>query len=182
MVDLGTALENLTFAFEQLVNLVAAVSYVMGLYFIFRGIGMYKIFATQSFASAQKGEVAGPLVFLVVGAILMYFPSTLDSSLQTIFGGGGMKDMSSAEDMIGYSTLTSSGENWKEISSVLLKYMKLIGFIAFLRGWTILSKMGHSGAQPGSVGKGIVHIIAGILLINIVDTVNILADTFGFTD
>ncbi len=181
MVDLGTALANLTYAFEQLVNLVAAISYVMGLYFIFRGIGMYKIFATQSFASAQKGEVAGPLVFLMVGAILMYFPSTLDSSLVTIFGVGA-KDISPAEDMIGYASLTSSGENWKEISDVLIKYMKLIGFIAFLRGWTILSKMGHSGAQPGSVGKGIVHIIAGILLINIVDTVNLLAETFGFTN
>lgn len=181
MVDLGTALENLTYAFEQLVNLVAAISYVMGLYFIFRGIGMYKIFATQSFASAQKGEVAGPLVFLMVGAILMYFPSTLDSSLQTIFGYGA-KDISPAEDMIGYAALTSSGENWKEISNVLIKYMKLIGFIAFLRGWTILSKMGHSGSQPGSVGKGIVHIIAGVLLINIVDTIRLLAETFGFTD
>lgn len=179
MVDLGTALENLTFAFESLVNLVAAISYVMGLYFIFRGVGMYKIFATQSFASAHKGEVAGPLVFMVVGAILMYFPSTLDTSMQTLFGYG-TKEMSPAEDMIGYAA-ASSNAHWEEISTVLIKYMKLIGFIAFLRGWTILSKMGHSGAQPGSVGKGIVHIVAGVLLINIVDTITLLAETFGFT-
>jgi intracellular multiplication protein IcmC len=181
MVDLGTALENLTFAFESLVTLVAAISYVMGLYFIFRGIGMYKIFATQSFASAQKGEVAGPLVFLVVGAVLMYFPSTLDTSMQTLFGYG-VKDTPAAESMIGYSSISASGEHWQEISTVLIKYMKLIGFIAFLRGWTILSKMGHSGSQPGSVGKGIVHIVAGVLLINIVDTITLLAETFGFTD
>ena len=25
--------------------------------------------------------------------------------------------------------------------------------------------MGHSGSQPGSVGKGLVHVIAGVLLI-----------------
>lgn len=181
MVDLGTALENLTYAFEQLKTLVAAISYVMGLYFIFRGIGMYKIFATQSFASANKGEVAGPLVFLVVGAVLMYFPSTLDTSMQTLFGYS-TGQMPAAEEMIGYSDLADSAGNWAAISGVLIKYMKLIGFIAFLRGWTILSKMGHSGAQPGSVGKGIVHIVAGILLINIVDTVNLLAETFGFTN
>ena len=181
MVDLGTALENLTFAFESLVNLVGAISYVMGLYFIFRGIGMYKIFATQSFASAQKGEVAGPMVFMFVGAILMYFPSTLDTSMQTLFGYG-TKDLPVAEEMVGYASLTGSSDNWKEISGVLIKYMKLIGFIAFLRGWTILSKMGHSGSQPGSMGKGIIHVIAGVLLINIVDTVSLLAETFGFTD
>jgi intracellular multiplication protein IcmC len=179
MVDLGTALENLTFAFESLVNLVAAISYVMGLYFIFRGVGMYKIFATQSFASTQKGEVAGPLVFMVIGAILMYFPSTLDTSMQTLFGYGA-KEMPLASDM-SYAP-AQAGEHWEEISTVLIKYMKLIGFIAFLRGWTILSKMGHSGAQPGSVGKGIVHIVAGVLLINIVDTITLLAQTFGFTD
>lgn len=181
MVDLGTALANLTYAFEQLVNLVAAISYVMGIYFIFRGIAMYKIFATQSFASAQKGEVAGPMVFMIVGAVLMYFPSTLDTSMQTIFGYGSA-EIKPASDMLAYSTLTASGENWRAISDILIKYMKLIGFIAFLRGWTILSKMGHSGSQPGSVGKGIVHVIAGVLLINIVDTVNLLAVTFGFTD
>lgn len=180
MVDLGTALENLTFAFESLVNLVAAISYLMGVYFVFRGVGMYKIFATQSFASAQKGEVAGPLVFMIVGAVLIYFPSTLDTTMQSLFGYG-TKEMAPAEDMIGYS-IASGGEHWKEISTVLVKYMKLIGFIAFLRGWTILSKMGHSGAQPGSVGKGIVHVIAGVLLINIVDTVTLLAETFGFTE
>ena len=179
-VDLGTALENLTFAFESLVNLVAAISYVMGLYFIFRGVGMYKVFATQTMASAQKGELAGPMVFMIVGAVLMYFPSTLDTSIQTLFGHD-TKGISAAEEMIGYADLNNSGEHWKEISNVLIKYMKLIGFIAFLRGWTILSKMGHSGAQPGSVGKGIVHIIAGVLLINIVDTINMLAQTFGIT-
>jgi len=50
-----------------------------------------------------------------------------------------------------------------------------------VRGWLILSKMGHPGAQPGSVAKGIVHVIGGILLINIVNTVNMLASTFGYT-
>ena len=65
--------------------------------------------------------------------------------------------------------------------NIILKYLSLIGLIAFLRGWVILSKMGHSGSQPGRVGKGITHSGGGILLINIVQTTQILANTFGYS-
>jgi intracellular multiplication protein IcmC len=138
---------------------------------------MYKALATQTMASAQKGEFAGPLVFIVVGALLIYVPSTLNTSLSTIFGS---TDIGTSSQLIGYSSM-SSVEQWQEITDVIVQYMYLVGLIAFVRGWVILSKMGHSGSQPGSVGKGLIHVIGGILLINIVDTVNLLASTFGYT-
>lgn len=171
------ALTSLAASFKSILSLLKALSYIIGLTLIVRGIMMYRIFATQTMSSAQKGEIAGPLVFLLVGTFLLYFPSTLSTSLTTVFGDDNVKG---ATDLIAYSQL-SGMENWNAISDVVIKYMYLIGMIAFIRGWVILSKMGHSGAQPGSLGKGILHVVGGVLLINIVETFNILATTLGYT-
>ncbi|HET9843269.1 MAG TPA: hypothetical protein VFP93_01260 [Gammaproteobacteria bacterium] len=178
-VSIDTALANLTDAVSAIKVLVSAISFIVGIFLVFKGVTGYKIFATQTFASAQKGEFAGPLVFIIVGSILIYLPAATDVSLFTVFG----KNASGIPDEAKLIAYPGGGveEKWTEIAVVLIKYMKLIGFIAFVRGWIILSKMGHSGSQPGSVGKGLTHLIGGVLLMNIVDTVLILARTFGFT-
>lgn len=178
--SLDTAITNLSNSFDSLVTLVVAVSYVTGLALVVRGVMMYRQLANQTMASAQRGEFAGPLVFIVVGAILVYFPSTLNTSLNTLFVGVDQNSLSEASQMIGYQSLAGV-EHWQEIADVVVKYVKLVGLIAFVRGWIILSKMGHSGSQPGSVGKGIIHIIGGVLLINIVDTFRMLANTLGYS-
>jgi len=174
--SLDAAIINLGNAFGDLKHMMVALSYIIGLALIVRGLMMYKIFGTQTMASANKGEFAGPLVFILVGAILLYFPSTLDTSLATVFG---TKAIKAPNELLSYKALDQV-EQWKQLSTVIIKYIYLIGLIAFIRGWVLLSKMGHSGAQPGQLGKGIIHIVGGILLINIVATVNILATTFGY--
>ncbi|MBS0290780.1 MAG: hypothetical protein JSS07_12195 [Proteobacteria bacterium] len=175
--SLDTALTNLSNAFSSIEHLIVAITYVIGLSLIIRGVMMYRIFANQTFGSAQRGELAGPMVHLFIGALLLYLPSTLTTSLTTVFA---TPDIGQASNLIGYTTLSGT-EKWQKLTNVVVEYMILIGLIAFIRGWVILSKMGHSGSQPGSIGKGLIHVIGGILLINIVDTVNILGCTFGFT-
>ncbi|MCS5708313.1 hypothetical protein CC99x_005280 [Candidatus Berkiella cookevillensis] len=175
--SLDLALQNLSYAFTSLKALIVALSYVLGVGMVVRGLMMYRQLANVTMSSAQRGELAGPMVWIIVGVILVYFPRTLESSLTTVFATG---DTAAASELIGYVTI-SGVERWREISEIIVNYMKLIGYIAFLRGWIILSKMGHSGSQPGSIGKGIVHIVGGVLLINVIDTVNLLARTFGLT-
>jgi len=175
--SLDMAIQNLSQSFGSIQKLIVAMSYVIGLGMTVKGVMMYRIFANQSMSSAQRGEFAGPLVWIIIGCLLVYFPSTLDSSLSTVFGTSNLGD---ANELIAYSSI-STVEKWQAISDVIIKYVKLVGLIAFVRGWVILSKMGHSGAQPGSISKGVIHVIGGVLLINIVDTINILATTFGYS-
>ncbi len=174
--NLDTALTNLMNAFNSIEHLIVAITYIIGLSLIVRGVMMYRVFATQTMSSAQKGEIAGPMVHIIIGALLLYIPSTLTTSLTTVFGNS---DIGQVGDLIAYQSLSGS-EKWQALTQVIVEYMILIGLIAFVRGWVILSKMGHSGAQPGSMGKGLIHVIGGILLVNIVDTVNILSCTFGY--
>lgn len=174
--SLDVAILNLSSAFDSIQKLIVALSYVIGLGMVARGVMMYKAFADQTFHSQNRAEMAGPIVWIIIGCVLIYFPRTLDSSLITLFGSD---EISGSSELIAWQS-TLGTEKWKALSEVVIKYIKLVGFIAFLRGWIILSKMGHSGAQPGSITRAMVHVLGGILLIAIVDTVNILARTFGY--
>lgn len=175
--SLDLALQNLSAAFTGLKTLIVALSYVIGVGMTVKGLMMYRALANQTLSTAQRGELAGPMVWIIVGVILIYFPRTLESTMLTVFG---TTDTSPASALLPWAT-QSSAARWQEISEVIVNYVKLIGYIAFLRGWIILSKMGHQGAQPGSIGKAIIHVIGGILLVNIIDTVNLLSRTFGLT-
>ena len=173
--NLESAFSALSSSFYSLEKMLLVLSYIIGLFLALRGVMMYRAFANQTYGSAQRGEIAGPMVFLIVGIMLIYLPSTMNASLQTIFGTSEIGQLSS---LVSYQSPDSS-ENWLNLQNIFVKYLKLVGLIAFLRGWIILSKMGHPGAQPGSIGKGITHIFGGVVLINLVDTINILGRTFG---
>lgn len=176
-IDLSTALTNLQAAFSSITILITAVSYTLGTAFAVTGLMRYRAIATQTLSSAQKGEIMGPFVYIMIGCILIYFPETLDSSLLSVFDD---TTVGTGTDFIAYVGV-SADENWRQVSIVVVEYITLVGYIAFIRGWVILSKLGQSGAQPGSMGKGLLHVIGGVLLINIVYSFQILARTFGYS-
>lgn len=175
--SLDQALANLTASFNGIYSLVVSLSVVIGIFMAVKGVMGFKTIATQTFSSAQRGELAGPIIHIVIGVLLIYLPQTTTTGLTTIFGSA---SVSASSELIGYNSISHSAK-WQDIADVVLMYTKLIGLIAFIRGWVILSKMAGSQNQPGSVGKGMIHVIGGILLINIVDTFNLLASTLGYT-
>lgn len=173
--NLDTALNNLSNSFDSLLQLVGGASFVIGVFLVVKGLMLYRSFGMHM-ASQGKQEHAAALVAILVGAVLIYLPTTINTGLQTIFG---TTSTNAAADMIGYSSIATTA-SWRKLMNVLQNYIQLIGYIAFVRGWLILSKLGHAGGQPGNMGKGLTHIIAGIILVNIVASINILANTFGF--
>ena len=86
--SLDAALAAIQAAFSSLQLLITAIAYVIGVSLIVRGVMMYRAFANQTFGSAQRGEIAGPMVHIFVGGILCYIPSTITASLTTVFGSG----------------------------------------------------------------------------------------------
>lgn len=177
MVSLQAALENLGEAVGLIKALVGGVAFICGIALVIKGIMAFKIYANQTFGSAQRGEMSGPIVYIFVGAVLVYLPSASDVALFTIFQ---KTEVGSEADMLAY-LVPGAEEKWKEIALLLVKYMMLVGFIAFVRGWLILSKMGAAGGQPGMLGKGLTHIIGGAILMNIPDFMMLMANTFGFS-
>lgn len=175
-VDLDAAYTNLMEASSAFMNLTVAVGFVMGVIMMFRGIAMYRAFGQHITQMSRNGELAGPAVYIVVGACLIYLPSVIDASLMTAFNVT-RTDISE----LTYTGASSGTVNWTQVVELINSYAKLIGLIAFVRGLYLISKSGDPGVQPGTISRGLVHFVAGVLLINIGATYQVIAVTFGLS-
>ena len=62
----------------------------------------------------------------------------------------------------------------------ILVFVRVVGIGSFIRGIVLLSRSGdHQRSQPGMLGKALIHILAGVLLIHIVGTMDLLEDILG---
>ncbi|STY06972.1 IcmC (DotE) [Legionella pneumophila] len=125
---------------------------------------------------SSNTSIKEPVMYLMVGALLIYFPSLVSSVLQTTFGysnplaySGGV---SSGSDTI--SALFGSGSL---VGRPLVMIIRVIGLIAFVRGWVLIARSASQGQPPGGTGKGLIHVFGGILAINIVGTVDMINNT-----
>lgn len=187
--DLQTILTNVSKIIVPLTALVLLFSYIGGVYMIIHALTMMKKFGNMSM-QAQPGELGGPLIQLVVGAVLIYLPTSTDAltnslfgTSNSIFGSGGAVNYSNAgngAEILGYLPSDSFAQQWAAMANTLVLYIQFIGLISFVKGWFILSKSAGHGAQQGSVGKGVTHILGGILAINFVAAADIIYNTiFG---
>ncbi len=138
---------------------------------------------------AQPGELGGPLMQLVVGAVLIYLPTATDvltnsffGTSNSIFGSGSVnyRNVGYGSELLGYLPTDSFSQQWASMANTLVLYIQFVGLLCFLKGWFILSKSAGHGAQPGTIGKGLTHIIGGIVAINFISMAKIINNTiFG---
>lgn len=186
--DLQEIMQNLRKLLGPTMVLLMVISYISGIVFMLRGLLMLKSFSMPLTQATKPGEIAGPLVYIFVGTVLIYIPNTTNVLSNTLFGDGvnhifsstsvvDLSAMGKASDKIlGYAPVSIEGQ-WATMVDTIVLYMEFIGFLAFLRGWFIISHAGQPGVQPGSITKGIIHIVGGILAINFLPLVNAIHNT-----
>lgn len=200
-LDLQHIIENIANLVVPITQLVLAVSFIGGLVFIFKGITMLHHFGQMQTQMSRPHEITGPFIYIVIGAILMYMPATtnvfsvtmLGNSVSSLFPQDDVIDietdsgdtytvkvepqyeLNASSELMQY-TSSGIGQEWSSLINTIVMYVQLVGFIAFVRGWFILSGTGHpGGAQQGAFAKGLVHIIGGIIAINFVPFMNVIA-------
>lgn len=186
-VDLQTALTNLSNIIVPLTGVVLMCSYIGGIMLIFNGLMLMKKFGQVGTATAQPGELGGPLMKIIIGAILIYLPTSTDTFLNslfstagTIFGDGGTTNLQTYQSLgvgaslLGYLGGDTLSQQWQSLANTLVLYIQFLGLLSFVKGWFILSHSVGQGAQQGSFAKGLTHIIGGIIAINFVGVVNII--------
>lgn len=189
--DMPTILRNLRRIINPLTVLMLVVSFVCGVFFILKALIMFRKFGTTAQMGAQGGEVGGPILYLIVGAILLYLPTStnilmnsLFGSTQSIFGGGGInyQQLGTGQTLLGYTGSSTLERQWADLANTLVLFIQLLGFLSFLRGWLIISKLGKpgGGGEQGGFAKGLTHLIGGIVAINFVGVMQIIKNTiFG---
>ncbi len=172
--DADKFLDSLRTQIPALIRLVFALCYTIGVVFCMIGISKFKqIGESKSSSSTSHTSMISALAYVITGTALIYLPSTLQVSNGTIFFMGGDSSLFS------YSDSDVAGMTYDHLKDAVIDIVKLVGLIAFVRGWILLSKMGSQSHQ-GTLTKSIVHIVAGILAVNIITTWDVVRATFGF--
>lgn len=159
--------ENIAKQIPAVMRLVTAISYVLGMVFIFKGVVQLKHLGESRTMMSQEHSIAGPLVYFGVGAMLLYFPTTVQVGLSTFWSNPNP-----------YSYV-QEGAQWAQLYSAVFLVIQLLGTIAFIRGLLILSHLGGGHSQQGAFGRGLTHIIGGIFCINIYQFVQVITTTLG---
>jgi hypothetical protein len=150
MVDITQILRNLARSLEDVEKLASALVYFIGI-----GILISAMFDMKTMGVGQHAdpdEKMKAFLKLVMGALLVYLPSTIAVFTQTFFGQG---------SVVSYDNYEPFG-----IYDVMRIIFRLAGIIWFARGSMMLYNIDAPSHKEKSY-MSLTYIFAGILAINI---------------
>ncbi len=156
---------NVAKTMPSLLAMFSAAAYVIGLGLLFKGVYKLKEYGEMRTAMSSHTNLWSAIITLTTGSLLIYFITSYELGLQTLFG---------------YSSplaYTSGGSSTDDLISSVVLITQVIGVIAFIRGILLLNNVGGHSGQPGTIGKGITFIIGGLLAINIYGTWVVIVNT-----
>ena len=169
--DVATMLVNFSEAVPNLMRLVTALAYVMGFYFVVKGVMELKHFGESRSMMSQEHSLGRPLTLLVVGTLLIYLPASVKTGLSTFW---------ITPNPYAYLPSSSDESNWTDLTGAAFMVIQLVGTIAFIRGVLMLRHTTGHG-QPDTFAKAMAHIIAGILCINLYQFLQAVFETLGIS-
>lgn len=165
---LTTMVVGLSNSMPAIMRMVTGFAYVIGLFFFFSAIYKLKQYGDLRTMMSSSTDIRTPIIQLVLGGAFVFLPTLLHIGLSTFFN---------KPNPLAYTDM--SGSTHEDIIMAVIRIMQVIGVIAVIRGLLLLGRAGGQG-QPGMVGKGAMHLVAGILAINVYGTWQVLENTLGF--
>ena len=135
------------------------LSYLAGLIFAFVALG-------QSISHKHRFNRLSALWTFVCAVLLVNFPSLLDSMAMTVFN-------TTSEQSLSYSPPGSPGAVYIQFAVYAIA---LVGVIGVARGICLLRDIPN---QPGNLSRGLVHVIGGVIAINLVTFLRGIGATIG---
>ena len=131
---------------------------------------MLKQYGEMRSMMSTEHSLKGPLIFIFIGAALLYLPSSVQVGLSTFW-----------KEPAPYSYLEEDANNsWNTLIHDIFLIIQLIGIIAFIRGLLLLTHLSSGHGQQGTFGRAMSHMIGGILLINIYQFLQVIFNTLGY--
>lgn len=151
--------------FDTLGEIVMIISILIGLSLFYGALHQFKRYGEMRSAMSQQGSINGPLIMLVSAVLLLTLPAFIEVFLFTIWG---------TNNPMAY---VSNGTSYDELMKAVVIFVRLIGVCAVIRGIVLLSRSGGGASaqsQPGTFSKALIHLVGGVLCINVVGTYQIL--------
>lgn len=156
---------NISKTMPSFLKMLSAFAYIVGFGLVMKGIYKLKEYGEMRTAMSSQTNLWSAIITLVVGSLLIFFISSYQIGIQTLFG---------YSSPLTYAESTGATD---ELVSAVVLIMQIVGVIAFIRGILLLNNAGSHNAQPGTIGKGLTFVIGGILAINIYGTWVVLINT-----
>ena len=145
-------------------------AYVVGISLFFKALYHLKVYGELRTMMSRETSLKTPLTWFAVGAAFVYFPTAVDIALTTTYGEG---------RILMYPEWRGATSVASKLGMVsIFRIVQFVGLISFIRGMMIISKAAQQGTQA-RFGKGLTHVIAGIIGLNIVASANLMAETLG---
>ncbi len=166
--SIDTMFANFSASSVALMNLVRWSALPIGLFI--SGLALMRL--KEYTESGGRIKLSTPILLAIIGATLISFPVATNIATETMALG--------AATGTNLSRVPAGGgaPGVAEALKGVLLFVKLVGHIAFLRGFLILKGVAE-GNQGQTVGRAITHILGGAAAINIDTTVDILVNTFA---
>lgn len=166
---IGQTLINISRVLPNVLIFISGLTVIVGVMFII--LALFKLKHLADFRNMMSGqqEVGKAIMMITLGVVFIWMPFMLEVFTVTIFGEG--------IGALQQHYPVAAGSNQYYVA--FFRIMQVIGIISFVKGWFILSGMAKGQHQPGTFGKAMTHILAGVFLFHLKAFMSILEQTLG---
>jgi intracellular multiplication protein IcmC len=164
--------QNLNTSLPGVTTFLIGLCYLMGLTFTISAIWRLKKFGHRTAFMHVETGLIGPIILFLMGVALLYTPGLFQIINMTLFGTADFQNILEWESQ-------QAGVGWAQVIYPMLQLIQVIGLVSFLRGWLLLSRATNTQTQPGTVSKGLIHLVAGVLAMNVTRTIDLVTKSLG---
>lgn len=164
---------NLNVSMQQIYPAMVSACLIMGSFLIVKAIFKLKKLGHKTAFMGSSGNMIGPVALILIGVALINAPTFIRVIITSLYA-------NNVQNSISWTQAHSGGGTWYSTLTPMIGLIQVIGIFAFLRGAIILTKACNENAQPGNISKGLLHIVGGIMAINITGTIDLINNTLGF--
>lgn len=152
-------------AWIALSKLTQFIAVIIGFYLIIGAVIKFSNLGSSPQATAKQPIfmfLIGVALFAITPSISTVYVTMFSEPMKTVLvpaGGGG-----------------NCGPNTGDVMQSIFMFIKLVGIIAFIRGWLLLNQA--AAGKEGMIGRGLVHIGGGVAAMNVVVVAKMLKATF----
>lgn len=156
--DLIIMLGNFSESLLPVQRLITGGAYLIGILFFYVALHKLRVIGNARARSSSQEKMFVPISYILAGSALIFLPSAISVMSNTAFGAGNILRYSNFNQLNTYNSM------------IIL--IRTAGLLWFVRGSVLLAHASHPGVQEGP--KGLTFLIAGVLAINIENTMSMI--------
>ncbi len=180
-------MDELTAFFTRVTNILptaqaflAALCFVLGIVLVLIGSRLMLVTAEErAHAHHRRHGYWQGITYIVFGLLIISLDLTLSAWIASLYGASNTTASAASEIMAYAPEMLSpvAGAPGEAILIALVRVAQFIGLLAVVRGLFLCVKSADMPAQ-GLMGKGFIHMIAGIMAVDLPRTVGLFENLF----